>query len=444
MRNFGRALCTAALLGGLLSWPSSAQVSSDQTILFRTFQLALKDAQSRAYVGHAGFRVRDGAAFETMRAHIIRMYEGSVVVGSYQRDGEIFDCTTVASQPSVRLLGLHSIASPPPFSPLAGARPHVTDPSIVEVSQDTSNERDAFGHVEWCQPGTIPMRRLTLDNIATYETLDQFFQKSSYQASSVPLQPANNGHSYAILYRYVNNWGGSDYINLWRPAVNLPLGEQFSISQEWYVGASNTPVEQTAEAGWVNGRYGTSNQHTTTSSALFVFWTPNDYNPKGPGCWNLDCPGFVQYSSKVALGSTFTNYSTTQGTQYEVGLGYYLYQGNWWFSVGGDWIGYYPGSVYAGGQLTKNAQLIEFGGETLASQNEWPFMGSGHFASTGFKSAAYHRLIYYRDVVGNFNNPPQMTVQQLAPACYTATSQIWGGTTWATYFFFGGPGGKKC
>ena len=42
--------------------------------------------------------------------------------------------------------------------------------------------------------------------------------------------------------------------------------------------------------------------------------------------------------------------------------------------AGNDWVGYYPGSIYGGGQLSRYVQEIDFGGETVRSRI-WPPMG---------------------------------------------------------------------
>jgi hypothetical protein len=70
-----------------------------------------------------------------------------------------------------------------------------------------------------------------------------------------------------------------------------------------------------------------------------------------------------------------------------------LKQNNWWLciSTGGpcDVVGYYPASLYKGGQLSRNAEWIEYGGETASNTSLYNPMGSGQFAKKGFKQAAY-------------------------------------------------------
>jgi hypothetical protein len=72
---------------------------------------------------------------------------------------------------------------------------------------------------------------------------------------------------------------------------------------------------------------------------------------------------FVQVSHNWFLGGTFTNYSTPGGQQWEFHMQWKFTGGNWWLflqgSGGVDAVGYYPGSIYRGGQLTRNATTIE-------------------------------------------------------------------------------------
>ena len=57
----------------------------------------------------------------------------------------------------------------------------------------------------------------------------------------------------------------------------------------------------------------------------------------------------------------------------------------------GTWLGYYPGSLYGGGQLSQFANSIDFGSESVGD-TIWPAEGSGMFAESGYSYAAYQRL----------------------------------------------------
>ncbi len=312
-----------------------------------------------------------------MRQHLLRLYDGVSVRHSFLQDSQTFDCIPVDQQPAVRLQGLKSIAAAPSAAPATTDAPTAKGgPRALPASQQSKAEFDAFGNAQRCDTGTIPMRRITLQEMSRFETLQKFFEKGPNGAGQVHLKdqngsvaPSINGHTYAHEYQHVNNYGGYSVLSLYRPYVNTSYGEIFSLSQQWYVGFGASGV-QTAEVGLQNypAKYGSEN------SALFIYWTADGYTHTG--CYNLDCGTFVQTNGNWHLGAGFNNYSTVGGAQYEVALGYYLSGGNWWLAAGSDWVGYYPGSIYGGGPMSHYAQEFDLGGESDASYY-WPPMGSG-------------------------------------------------------------------
>ena len=62
-------------------------------------------------------------------------------------------------------------------------------------------------------------------------------------------------------------------------------------------------------------------------------------------------------------------------------------------------IGYYPASIYNNGALSRHAESIDYGGETVGTTS-FPPMGSGAFANAGWQKAAYQRQIYYFPTAG--------------------------------------------
>jgi hypothetical protein len=287
------------------------------------------------------------------------------------------------------------------------------------------------------------MRRITLAETSRFATLGDFFQKdpagaaipNAGQDSRIsPSAPA--AHKYSYTYQWVNNLGGNANINLWRPYVYTGSGEIFSLAQEWYVGGSGSGT-QTAEVGWQNypAKYGSEN------SALFIYWTANNYS--GTGCYNLDCGAFVQVNNSWYFGAGWGTYSSYGGAQYDFGAEYYLYAGNWWLALGGTWVGYYPGSLYGSGQLRYNAQLIEYGSESVGS-TVWPGEGSGNWASSGWSWAGYQRNVFYLNLSAG-GVWASLTAAQPSPSCYSIAGPYWSSSSgWGTYFYFGGPGGYYC
>ena len=438
----GPLFFTAMVLATLSAGAAQAQNTQAKFVPFQDFLQGVKGADTSEFLARPDVKVKEPANFEQMRGHILNMYQGVSVTNSYVLDKQTYDCVPVDQQPSLRILGLNKIAAPPPASAATGQSLKLGDSSNAKtVSQLPQGvTADAFGNHLGCEAHTIPLRRLTLDELGRFHNLKEFFEKGPDGAGQPPKvnkepAPSIYSHKYAYTYEYANNLGGNSNINLWRPYVNTSESEIFSLAQLWTVGLSSGPV-QTAEAGWQNfpAKYGSEN------SALFIYWTADGYN--NTGCYNQDCGGFVQVSNNMHLGAGFTNYSWYGSSQYEVELQYYLWEGNWWLRFNGEWAGYYPASIYRGGQLSAYSNLLEFGSESVGTWI-WPPEGSGLWAADGWTWAGYQRILYNVNLSGT-SVWDSLTAAQPSPACYSISGPYWGGSAWGIYFFFGGPGGTGC
>ncbi|MGW1075655.1 neprosin family prolyl endopeptidase [Streptomyces sp. NPDC002537] len=373
--------------------------------------------------------------FTAMRRHVQSLYAGiEHVPHSFVDDnGQVFDCVPVGSQPALK--GSTGEPPAPPDAP-PGPGTRGASQSMPLQPQLRSDRIDKFGHSMSCPPGTIAMRRVTLEELARGGTLRNFFRKSPYGTGRHPrLSPPVQGgiHKYAHAYQIVDNLGGHSFINVWDPNVG---SEVFSLSQHWY--AAGSPV-QTVECGYqvYPGKYG------TTQPCLFIYWTADGY--QNTGCYNHDCSAFVQTNSAWAFGGTLGPVSVSGGAQYELEVAWYLSGGNWWLYLGGtsasNAVGYYPGSLYGGGPLAGHGTDIDYGGEVV-NNVAWPPMGSGAFASAGWQFAAYHRDVYYYGTAGGATEA-SLTASQPSPSCFT-TAVGHADPPWNEYFFYGGPGGTGC
>jgi hypothetical protein len=403
-------------------------------------------------------RVRTAEAFAEMRRHILSLYEGVALDGvhSFLLDGNHFDCLPIEQQPSVRGLGLtHVEVAPPPLNsaaePAVPAPGEPAEPGTRASSPLTLGSRDGFGNEIHCAEGTIPMRRVTLEEMTRFETLRQFFEKGPDGAGQIErgeleqekAAPAKPVHKYAHAYEVVDNLGGSSLLNLWMPPINTGATQVFSLSQHWYTGGN--PV-QTVEGGW----QAFPQKYNTVNSVLFIYWTADGY--QRTGCYNLDCAAFVQINSNWALGASFSHYSTPGGTQYEFDLQWQLSGGNWWLFLGGSGspqaVGYYPTTLYGNGQLANFATAIDYGGEVVGTTS-WPQMGAGVPASRGFRHAAYQRQIFYGDLSAATHwstlTPVASPRLRGRGSCYSIFfTPASAGSSWDSYFFFGGTGGGGC
>ena len=391
-------------------------------------------------------RVRNSSAFEQMRQHIVNLYRDVHVTHSFVMNLDHFDCIPMQQQPAARLLGPKGGASVPPLS-RAGNRP-IEVPAegpTTRLSQETAVEtKDAFGNSLHCEAGTIPMRRITLDEMTRFPSLRDFFDKGPNKSGQAPQADSQNSaaaeqfsdHKYAYMEQTVNNIGGNSNLNIWSPYVNTDLGEVFSLSQEWYTAGSGAS-RQTAEVGWQNfpGKYGDER------SRLFIYYTANNY--QGQNCYNMECAAFYQVSNNWVFGGSFPKYSSVGGPQYDVSASFYLYNGDWWLSINGEWVGYYPGALYNGGPLAQHADKIQFGTESYGTEGVWPAEGSGDWGNANWMKSAYQNNLFYYDTDGTAywdtltpNNP--------SPKCYSTFGPFTDSTSGSVYFYAGGPGGSGC
>ena len=363
---------------------------------FRQFVASLGGIQPQQHVGVALSRVRDTAAAAAMRDHLVRHYTGVEAEQSFvDENGSVFDCIPIEQQPALgrQAAGRRRL----PICRRGRQEPRRERSRWCNLA----HRRDQHGNQMLAPEGTIPMRRLTMENLTRFETLRHFFQKSPFGSALPPRTggrppsgpaggPAPTGGPGRLppptagrRYQSADNLGGSSYLNVWDPAIGP--NQVFSLSQHWYSGGSGNGL-QTAECGWqVFPQF-----YGNTKPVLFIFWTADNY--QSTGCYNLSCPAFVQTNKSVAIGGTLSPWSTTGGQQYEIQLSYYLVEGNWWLYFGGgaaaNAVGYYPASQYRGGAMATKASEVDYGGEVVGTTS-LPPMGGDVFANQGWQHAAF-------------------------------------------------------
>ena len=136
----------------------------EKLVPFNTFIQSVKDANANDFLARPDSEVKDAASFEEMRQYILSLYHQVHVNHSYVLGSQTFDCIPVNQQPSVRALGPNKIATEPP----ATKRPQ----HLVAETNDKS------GNPVGCEDHTIPMRRITLQQLSQFRTLKDFFRKS--------------------------------------------------------------------------------------------------------------------------------------------------------------------------------------------------------------------------------------------------------------------------
>jgi hypothetical protein len=407
----------------------------------KEFLDSVQGSKHETLAKQASSQVAHADAFAEMKTHILKHYEGVEAKHSFvDANGSIFDCIPIEQQPSLKGKKESIPKAPDLPQPDHAAGAAATDerkPHLIS-SPMGRDKKDSHGNVMHCPEGTIPMHRITLENLTRFKTLRDFFRKGPGEVrppkSSGAIPPSVPAtHRWAHAYQNVNNGGGHSFLNIWKPPIGA--NQIFSLSQHWYVAGSGAGL-QTAECGWqvYPALYG------NTNPVFFIYWTRNGYN--GTGCYNMSCAAFVHTAGSFTPGMAVGPISVSGGAQYDFELAFWHTGGRWWLYVNGtsgsNAIGYYPDSIYAGGALTGHATEIDYGGETVGTTS-FPKMGSGAFASTGWQHAAFQRAINYYPPGGGAVDAT-LTPSASWPACYTAQLNTYA-APWKKTLWFGGPGG---
>lgn len=408
----------------------------------RQFREALETARFDAFRRDRTVRVRDADEFEVMRRYVQGLHGEVEVTHSFaDAAGQVFDCIPIAQQPSLRGAA-GPIASPPDLGEIMAQGGAAARPALAEAQPAAQHEAfDRHGNPTRCPEGCVPVRRITLSEVARFETLASYRSKTPRSRRSAdpsaPVADLSQNHRYAYTEQDTANLGGHNFLSVWAP----PVGDKqiFSLAQHWYAGGDGA-AHQTLEVGWqvFPQKYGHG------QPVLFIFWTNDNYNQSQN--YNLEHPGFVQTNNAWSIGGALSPVSGPAG-QYELEVAVYFYQANWWLYLGGtqaaNAVGYFPASIYNGGAMATQASVLQYGGETVADVGgTWPAMGSGAFAADGWQHAAYQRDIFMFPTGGGASYAA-LTPFSPSPGCYSASLGA-AKPPWNVYFFFGGPGGGDC
>jgi hypothetical protein len=178
-----RLLIVLAMLDGLAALVC-AQAPEQPFQPFGKFVAGIRAAQPGAFVGQPGFAVESATAFAEMKAHLLELYRGVTARNSFvDPDRQIVDCIPIDQQPGLRPTGRPPAAVSPdvPATATGAAEPRGESRAAAPPrSEDITlkrGQRDRFGNEMYCETGTIPMRRVTLERIATFRTLASFLAK---------------------------------------------------------------------------------------------------------------------------------------------------------------------------------------------------------------------------------------------------------------------------
>jgi len=381
-------------------------------------------------------RVKSPEERARMENYLAEYQKGQKIVKTIiSPSGEFIDCIDLYTQPGVRMNKIER--NEIQFAPKTWPE-FMKEDSIVQPAEIETPDMLFMITGDSCPKGAIPVRRLTMETLTRFETLEDFFRKGH----GYIIPPCGGGggssagHEYAHAARSVANLGAESVLSLWSPYVEK--SNEFSLSQIWVVRGSGSNRE-TVEAGWqvYKDLYGDWRSH------LFIYFTPDNYGSGGG--YNLTTGAFVQVNNTVYIGGGFTNYSSLGGSQYTIKI--LLYKdgtnGHWWLRYGNTWVGYWPRNRFDDNGLRNQADRIDYGGEIVNTRpnnrHTRTDMGSGHWPYEGYSYAAYQRNIKYVDVSNYYQNATGLNVSYTSDMCYDIHLYE-SSSSWGVYFYFGGSG----
>jgi hypothetical protein len=205
-----------------------------------------------------------------MKDYLLGLYQNVGVSHSFVEDSQMVDCVPLLQQPGLRGASAAEVNAALAAG-LAGPGAPITEPPVPAPQLKSGpaapgetraldltlprGERDVFGNSISCARGSIPMRRITLDEMVRFPTLEEFLQGSKVNQGPLDvrgggqneIEPANlDPHYWARGDQVVDNFGGDAWLNVWSPSVSP---HQMSLSQLWVVAGDGDNL-QTVEAGW--------------------------------------------------------------------------------------------------------------------------------------------------------------------------------------------------
>ncbi|XP_066366956.1 protein neprosin-like [Miscanthus floridulus] len=379
--------------------------------------------------------------FRSIVARLARLRDASIKT-IQSPDGDVIDCVPAHLQPAFehpKLRGQKPESEP-------AERPRSSSGRFSDA--DRGEDDDPLPQVwrrsgESCPEGTVPVRRTTEDDVLrASSSATRFGMKArgggGFGSGSARRDSTGSGHEHAVGYVTGGQfYGAKASLNVWPAQVASPA--EFSLSQIWVISGAFGHDLNTIEAGWQVS----PQLYGDNSPRFFTYWTDDAYQETG--CYNLHCSGFVQTSSRVAIGAAISPISSYAGRQFDITLLIWKdpRRGHWWLQLGsgGGLVGYWPSALFT--HLGSRADMVQFGGEVVnarpAGAPHTPTqMGSGRFPPEGYARAAYFRNVQLVDWDNSLVPAAGLRLLADRPGCYDIAGGR--GGAWGTYFYYGGPG----
>jgi hypothetical protein len=329
--------------------------------------------------------------------------------------------TAQASQLSFLAEGASS-ADPASMLARSGVKECVPRPSVEPppLSNEGAVQRQSVAILvrQLCPEGFVPQPVERRDPLSRSKFELPFSQQSAGIAMAPSAPTAVADYFYAGGYQYVAGPGSYAFLTQHLPVV--AASDFHSLAE---IAVQSTDRLQIVEVGWTvdPGVNGDANPH------LFVYHWVNGAGTCYNGC------GWVQFSPTLFPGMQVA----ADGTGYEYAIFYW--QGNWWIGYQGEWIGYFPGSLWNGSYNTSG--LIQWFGELAVSQGTTTLlstMGNGTLGTSGDPNTAQIYQIALLNDDGSVRGP--------AAPSFLTTNAFWynvavGG--YPNWFWYGGKGSAQ-
>lgn len=268
-------------------------------------------------------------------------------------------------------------------------RPSIEPPPLIEVESPSRAPAVAPPGERPCPEGFVP------------QPIERWVPKGrpgqgpppvqrSSGAGAPPATTASAAYFYAGAFQYVDSPGSSAFFTQHIPWL-MPT-DSHSLAE---MAVQSTDRRQIVEVGWIVDRVGYGDE----ALHLFVYHWINGVETCYNGC------GWVQSSAtrfpgmKLAYDGTASQYMI----QYR--------DGNWWIGYQGEWIGYFPGSLWNG--TYTSGGLIQWFGELAADPGSNPPLSSiGNYypGTSGNPYTAQITQISLLDAAGAVKGPATLTL----------------------------------
>ncbi|RZB70112.1 hypothetical protein D0Y65_039419 [Glycine soja] len=326
--------------------------------------------------------------------------------------GDIIDCIDINKQPAFDhpLLKNHKLQRKPNFK---------------TSSVKNSWARLIFGleKHQYCPTGTVPIQTITKDDLIRDKLLNSH--------TSTQSTPGDHFAEVSLVPGLGPYYGVSGSLSIYNPKVEK---DQSSASVLW---VRNEDANRIVLGWHVNpSLYGDDATH------IYSRWTRDNYEKTG--CFNMQCPGFVQTNKRIYLGTRVDITSIYGGRTIEtnVSITQDPITKNWWLNIENTNIGYFPIALFSN---MASAQQGGWGGKTHAPPGApSPPMGSGYFPDKSFIHACYFRDVSFKNgSTQNYGSEEyHVNTETDKPSCFGVKYYGNQGRQLGYSLQFGGPGGN--